>query len=210
MFRMGDVCLMVSSYLNLRTRLDGFVCHDLANMVLLGERKNMIPIGDSDQRPAGRVPIITGALIAINVIVFLYELTLPAAGLENFFMKWGAVPKLISDAVAHPTAAGSPHALLTLITSQFIHGGWLHIIGNMLFLVIFGDDIEDLLGGAGYLLFYLVCGIVAGLTQTFVLARMFNAANEPGIGASGAIAGVLGAYIVLYPTRRVNVLSPVG
>src|SRR5262249_33665512 len=70
--------------------------------------------------------------------------------------------------------------------------------------------IEDLLGGAGYLLFYLVCGIVAGLTQTFVLARMFNAANEPGIGASGAIAGVLGAYIVLYPTRRVNVLSPVG
>jgi membrane associated rhomboid family serine protease len=170
----------------------------------------MIPISDSDQPRGGRVPIVTWALIAVNVLVFFYELTLSQAALNRFFMDWGAVPRLISDALAHPAATNSPHALLTLITSQFIHGGWLHIIGNMLFLWIFGDDIEALLGPVLYTLFYLVCGVVAGLTQTFVLARMFGAENVPGIGASGAIAGVLGAYIVLYPTRRIIVLAPVG
>jgi membrane associated rhomboid family serine protease len=169
----------------------------------------MFPIGDSDA-PNRRFPIMTYALIAINVLVFLYELSLSAPQLERFFQVWGAVPRDISNAVTHPAAAGSLHALLTLVTSQFLHAGWLHIIGNMLFLYVFGDDIEDTLGSVLFLLFYLICGIVAGLVQTFVLARMFGAANEPGIGASGAIAGALGAYIVMYPSRAVTVLTPVG
>ncbi len=169
----------------------------------------MLPIGDSDS-PNRRFPIVNWLLIIVNVLVFLYELTLPEQGLQQFFMTWGAVPSHILNALAHPGTGGSMQALSTLITSQFIHGGWLHIIGNMLFLYVFGDDIEDVLGPVLYLLFYLVCGIVAGLAQTFVLSRMLGAENEPGIGASGAIAGVLGAYLVLYPSRRITVLNPNG
>jgi membrane associated rhomboid family serine protease len=169
----------------------------------------MFPIGDED--PQGRsLPIITWLIIGINALVFLYELTLSPAALQNFFQRWGAVPANITAAVAHPGAPGSVHAFLTLITSQFIHAGWLHIIGNMLFLYVFGDDIEDLLGKVLYPLFYLFCGIVAGLVQTFVLTRFTGDANAPGIGASGAIAGILGAYIVLYPNRRVTVAQVAG
>src|SRR5260221_6250102 len=144
----------------------------------------MIPISDNSGRP-GRVPIVTWILIGLNVIVFIYELTLPVNALERFFLTWGAVPSLISRALTHPTTANSLHPLLTLITSQFLHGGWLHIIGHMLFLAVFGDDIEEFLGGSLYLVFYLFCGIVAGLTETFVLSSMFGAENQPGIGASG-------------------------
>jgi len=151
---------------------------------------------------------MTWLLIAINVIVFIYELTLSPAGLEQFFNNWGAVPGSIAAAIAHPAARGSLHALLTLITSQFLHAGWVHIGGNMLFLYIFGDDIEDILGTPLFLIFYLVCGIVAGLTQTYVLNGVLGDPNTAGIGASGAIAGVLGAYILLYPTRRISVLAP--
>src|SRR5260221_2012454 len=147
----------------------------------------MLPIGDDDNGPR-RVPIITWALIAVNVAVFLYELTLSASGLDQFILTWGAVPGAITNAFAYPAAANSTHAFLTLITSQFIHGGWLHIGGNMLFLYIFGDDIENVLGSPLYLLFYLFCGIVAGLVQSFVLSKMLGAENIPGIGASGAIA----------------------
>lgn len=169
----------------------------------------MLPIGDNDS-PNRRFPIVTWILIAVNVLVFLYELTLSTPQLEQLFQTWGAVPGHITNALGHPAAAGSLQALATLITSQFLHAGWLHIIGNMLFLYVFGDDIEDVLGAPLYLLFYLFCGIVAGLAQTFILSKMLGAENEPGIGASGAIAGVLGAYIVLYPSRRITVLTPVG
>lgn len=164
----------------------------------------MFPIGDED--PKGRqLPLITWVIIAINVLVFLYELTLSPAGLNQLFEHWGTVPARITAAIAHPGAPDSIQALLTLITAQFLHAGWLHIGGNMLFLYVFGDDIEDLLGKVLYPLFYLFCGIVAGLVQTFVLVRFTGDANAPGIGASGAIAGILGAYIVLYPNRRVTV-----
>ena len=160
----------------------------------------MLPISDNDA-PGRKFPIITWLLIAVNVLVFLYELSLgQGAHLEQFIQTWGAVPSVV--------VKGSPHGWLTLITSQFIHGGWLHIGGNMLFLYIFGDDIEAILGPVLYLPFYLFCGVVAGLTQSFVLSRFMGDPNTAGIGASGAIAGVLGAYIVLYPTRRVNVLAP--
>jgi membrane associated rhomboid family serine protease len=167
----------------------------------------MFPIGDQDA-PGRRFPIVTWLLIAINALVFIYELTFAPAALEQFFMDWGAVPNAIAHAFANPAASGSGHALLTLITSQFIHAGWLHIAGNMLFLYVFGDDIEDLLGSVLFVPFYLFCGIVAGLVQTFVLIKFGGDPNGPGIGASGAIAGVLGAYLVLYPTRRVTVLMP--
>src|SRR5258707_4234598 len=167
----------------------------------------MLPVSDNDP-PGRRFPLMTWLLIAINVIVFIYELTLSQAGLEQFFNNWGAVPGSIAAAIAHPAARGSLHALLTLLTSQFLHAGWLHIGGNMLFLYIFGDDIEDILGAPLFLIFYLVCGIIAGLTQTYVLNGLLHSPNDAGIGASGAIAGVLGAYLVLYPSRRINVMAP--
>jgi membrane associated rhomboid family serine protease len=166
----------------------------------------MFPIGDNDS-PNRRVPIVTWILIAINALVFLYELLMTAPDLERFIMNWGVIPSRITAALGNLGGPNSLEALATLITSQFIHAGWLHIIGNMLFLYVFGDDIEDTLGSALYVLFYLACGIVAGLVQTFVLAQMAGA-NQPGIGASGAIAGVLGAYLVLFPGRQVKVLMP--
>src|SRR5258708_5040432 len=167
----------------------------------------MLPVGDNDT-PGRRFPIVTWLLIAVNALVFVYELTLSPAALDQLFQTWGAVPGPIAHAIANPAAAGSVHALLTLITSQFLHAGWVHIGGNMLFLYIFGDDIEDVLGAPIYLVFYLVCGIIAGLTQTYVLNGLLHSPNDAGIGASGAIAGVLGAYLVLYPSRRINVLAP--
>ncbi|MCC7451294.1 MAG: rhomboid family intramembrane serine protease [Anaerolineae bacterium] len=169
----------------------------------------MIPIGDNDL-PNRRLSIVNWLLIGVNVLVFLYELTLTEPALQNLFMTWGTVPSRIINAAAHPTSPDSLQAFSTLITAQFLHGGWLHIIGNMLFLYVFGDNIEEILGSGLYLLFYLFSGVVAGLAQTFVLAQMMGAENVPGIGASGAIAGVLGAYIVLYPTRRINVLTFIG
>lgn len=167
----------------------------------------MFPISDDDPRGRG-LPIVTFLLIAVNALVFLYELTLSQPGLEQLFQTWGVVPARILNAFSHPGAPGSLQAFLTLITSQFLHMGWLHILGNMLFLYIFGDDIEALLGAPLYLVFYLVCGIVAGLVQTFVLSQFTGDVNTAGIGASGAIAGVLGAYLVCYPNRRITVASP--
>lgn len=167
----------------------------------------MIPI--SDANPTRRVPIMNWLLIGANVLVFLYELQLNGRALDRFVFQWGTVPQQLLAAMAHPLAANSLHAFETLITSQFIHGGWLHLIGNMLFLFVFGDNIEDVMGSALYLVFYLFCGIVAGLAQAFVLAPFLGGADIPSIGASGAISGVLGAYLILYPTARIRVLIPI-
>jgi membrane associated rhomboid family serine protease len=169
----------------------------------------MIPVSDNDL-PGRRFPIANLLLIAVNVLVFLYEITLPEAQLNRFIMNWGVVPRDVIGAFSNLGAPNSIHALLTLITSQFLHGGWAHILGNMVFLYIFGDDIEDTLGSVLYVVFYLVCGIVAGLAQTFVLSRFTDSLDIPSIGASGAIAGVLGAYLILYPTRRVTVMTGGG
>jgi len=167
----------------------------------------MIPIGDSN--PLRRTPLMNWLLIAANVLVFCYELTLSSRTLDRFFLTWGVIPQNVVTALAEPVAPGSLHVFETLITSQFIHGGWLHLLGNLLFLYIFGDNIEDVLGRLGYLMFYLVCGVVAVLTQVFVLAPFMGRHAVPTFGASGAIAGVLGAYLVLYPLNRVSVLFPV-
>ncbi len=162
----------------------------------------MIPI--SDANTTRRFPITNWTLIAMNVVVFLYELSLNSRQLDHLISTWGAVPINILYAISHPVQAPL-QIWATLITAQFLHAGWLHIIGNMLFLWVFGDNIEDVLGHLPYVLFYLISGAVAMIVQSIVSGPV----NIPSIGASGAIAGVLGAYIVLYPRNRITVLFPI-
>jgi membrane associated rhomboid family serine protease len=152
----------------------------------------MFPI--RDHNPSGRKPIVTFALIAINVIIFVrFNLMLgESPALNLFFAEWGMVPARISYG----------DGLYTLVSSQFMHGGFMHIIGNMLFLWIFGDNLEDEMGHVGFLLFYLVCGVLAALSQWVVDPDSLI----PTIGASGAIAGVMGGYLLLYPKAKVDVL----
>jgi membrane associated rhomboid family serine protease len=161
----------------------------------------MIPL--RDMTPRRSVPVVTLFLIAVNVVVFLHQVSLPPAQAEAFVRLYGLVPAKIQLALAgrHYSLAD---ALIPLFTCMFLHGGWLHIIGNMWFLWIFGANVEERLGSLGYLLFYLVCGISSGLIQT-----IFSwGSHLPGIGASGAISGVLGAYIVFFPSSRILTLIP--
>lgn len=155
----------------------------------------MIPVGD--EIPRRRVPVVTWGLIAVNVVIFLGELML-GPDLEQFFLRWGAVPAFITNPARYPWAP------LTLFTSIFLHAGWTHLIGNMLYLWIFGDNVEDALGYIGYLLFYIAAGVFAGLSQVVVAPH----STIPGVGASGAIAGVLAVYLILYPSAPVRVLVP--
>jgi membrane associated rhomboid family serine protease len=155
----------------------------------------MIPIGDDNVRGA-RPAFVNYALIAINVIVFLYESTLPPNALQAFFNQWAVQPVEI--------LAGQEW--ITLLTSMFLHGGWLHLIGNMVFLAVFGDNIEAVLGHLGYLIFYLIGGLAASAAHIF-----FNLESMiPSLGASGAIAAVLGAYLVLFPRSQVRALIFLG
>ncbi len=167
----------------------------------VSEQSNVIPI--SDANPTRRFPIVNWALIGVNVAVFIYELSLSSRQLDTLIFTWGVTPSKILVALGHPAAVPLP-VWMTLITSQFLHAGWAHILGNMLYLWVFGDNIEDVLGHFGYLIFYLIGGVVAGLVQSVVSGPI----NIPSIGASGAIAGVLGAYIVLYPFKRISILFP--
>ena len=155
----------------------------------------MIPI--SDELPGRRVPLVTYGLVAVNVAVFLFELLL-GSNIDALYMTLGAVPARITDPANQPLAA------VTLFPSIFIHGGWSHLIGNMLYLWIFGDNVEDILGRFGYIVFYVAAGLAAGLMQVFVAPS----SPVPAIGASGAIAGVLAVYLVLFPTAPVRVLVP--
>jgi len=161
----------------------------------------MLPFEDSPRREQGRFPFVMLAVLLTNVAVFLYELTLSQSDLERFLLDYGAIPAIISGAM--PSVQPSPiPPYLTIITAMFIHGGFLHIIVNMVFLWVFGDNVEASLGHFTFLVFYFVAGIFATLTQ--VLA--FPTSIVPTIGASGAIAGVLGAYLVLFPRAQVRVL----
>jgi membrane associated rhomboid family serine protease len=161
----------------------------------------LIPIGD-DNRDRRLTPYVTYGLVAINVLVFLYMLTLRGQAADLFVYKWGVIPARI----LHPTEfqAANPEiaspVYLTLITSMFLHGGWLHIIGNMIFLWVFGDNVEDAMGHVRYFVFYMIVGIAGNLTHIFFSQDSL----VPSIGASGAIAGILGGYIVLRPSRRVR------
>jgi membrane associated rhomboid family serine protease len=141
------------------------------------------------------VPWVTVGLIVVNVIVFLYELTLGDA-VEAFFYAYATVPCQVTTSCAVTQA--NPY--LTLITSQFMHGGWLHLIGNMAYLWVFGQNVEDLFGPIHYLVFYLVCGVMASLAQVAIDPQ----SSVPNLGASGAIAGVLGAYLVLFPLASIR------
>jgi membrane associated rhomboid family serine protease len=161
-----------------------------------------------DRNPTRRTPIVTIGLIVACFVAFALELSITASGgdpaLERFFEQWGAVPARITAALESGDYFG--RATLGMITSMFLHGGWLHIIGNMLFLWIFGNNVEDRLGRLPYLAFYLAGGVVAALTQVAIAPG----STVPVIGASGAIAAVLGAYIVLYPRARVQSLVYLG
>lgn len=156
----------------------------------------MFPLRDS--QPSGTVPFVTYLIIAANVVVFFIELTLGDRQLDAFLKIFGLVPMLFFQQFG-------PYEIFTLFSCMFLHAGWMHLISNMWALFIFGDNIEDKLGHMGYLLFYLACGVCAGLTQVF----MSSASSIPTIGASGAIAGVLGGYIISYPTARVLTAIPI-
>jgi membrane associated rhomboid family serine protease len=148
------------------------------------------PIGDDDT--ARRTfPLVTYALIALNVLFFFIELS----GGEAFIMKWAFVP---SRFLASPSGD-----FLTLFTSMFMHAGWVHLGGNMLYLWIFGDNVEDRFGPVKFIIFYLICGLAA----TFAQLAFSLGSNVPNLGASGAIAGVLGAYILLFPQGKIRVLQ---
>ena len=161
----------------------------------------MIPI--NDENPTYSTPIVVYALIALNVVVFLHQMSL-GRGIEGFFQLYAVIPQQLSASFAGiPTNQPVPE-LLTLITSQFLHGGLAHIGGNMLFLWTFGDNIEHDLGHLKFLLFYLVCGVLAGLTHWFFGMQ----SGVPTVGASGAIAGVMGAYLIKYPRAKIVTLLP--
>jgi membrane associated rhomboid family serine protease len=158
-----------------------------------------------DDNPTRIVPVVTYAILVINIVVFVYELSL-GPNLEAFFRIWALIPRELSAYfLGEPTGLPFP-AWITLITSQFLHAGFLHVAGNMLFLWIFGNNVEDKLGHVRFLIFYLACGALAALTQWF-----FSAGSViPSLGASGAIAGVMGAYILRFPRVEVLTLVPLG
>jgi membrane associated rhomboid family serine protease len=164
----------------------------------------MIPIGD-DPPPRRAFPIVTFTLIAINVVVFIFELSL-GNSVDALFRSAGVVPQEFAVGQDLPPPAPLNAHYTTLITSMFLHGGFLHIGSNMLFLWIFGDNVEDRLGHGRYLLFYLICGIGASAAHIY-----FNwGSRVPSVGASGAIAGVLAGYLLLFPSASIRTLLFLG
>jgi rhomboid family protein len=159
----------------------------------------MIPL--RDENPSRTFPFVTLLLIGANVAVFLYELSLSPRALERFVLGFGAIPAaILSGDRVLPDGSFVPW--MTLLTSMFLHGGIMHLVGNMLYLWIFGDNVEERMGPVRFLTFYLLCGIAAALIQ--ILVRPSSTA--PLVGASGAIAGILGAYALLFPGARVQTL----
>ncbi|WKZ41306.1 MAG: rhomboid family intramembrane serine protease [Anaerolineales bacterium] len=155
----------------------------------------MFPLYDTVR--SRRFPIINWMLVLLNGLVFYYELTLGETELHRFILDWGLVPAQL--------ALDSTESWLRILSSMFLHGGWFHIISNMWILIIFGDNIEDRMGSMRYLIFYLLSGTAAALMQAF----LYPTSNIPMVGASGAIAGVLGAYLVLYPRARIASIVPI-
>jgi len=166
----------------------------------------MIPLqADEADDPTRALPIATIGIVVLNVLVFLYEMSLTDPQLNAFINAWSLVPcEFARQCAVYP---GTPSPFwLTLFSSMFLHASWDHILGNMLFLAVFGMHVERAMGAGRYLLFYLVCGIAASAAEILTSAG----SNVPGLGASGAIAGVLAAYLVLYPGSRVRSLIPLG
>ena len=169
----------------------------------------MIPVGD--ENPTRRFPLVTVTLIAVNVVVFFYTWLLGPVHFEKFILQYGAIPKFIASGTR----------LWTLITSMFLHASPEHLLGNMMFLAIFGDNVEDRMGRLRFLIFYLTCGLVAHvlhLLSVYAVSpqvnmyswsywRMPDPRMIPAVGASGAISGVLGAYLYYYPHARIRIIS---
>jgi len=163
----------------------------------------LIPIRDTI--PHRNAPVMTWTIIALNVFVFLYELALQPGDLEGLFYLFGVVPARYSHPEWANWAGLSIDSYWPFLTSMFLHGGWAHLIGNMWSLWIFGDNVEDVMGPWRFLAFYLLTGLLAGMTHYFLNLD----STVPTVGASGAIAGVLGAYFILYPRSRIVVLVPI-
>ena len=154
----------------------------------------MLPLRDTIQ--SKKAPVITWMIILLNALVFLYEIRLPSADLSNLINEYGLIPSRLNILI--------PTTWLPLITHMFLHGGWLHFLSNMWILFVFGDNIEDRLGKTRYLLFYLIGGASAGIIQS-----IFGHSDIPAVGASGAIAAILGAYFLFFPTARIITLIPI-
>jgi membrane associated rhomboid family serine protease len=165
----------------------------------------MLPIGD-DRVEGGRPALVVLGLIALNVVIFLVELAQPSeAALQSFIQAWGVVPREYAAARDLPPTIPLPF-WSTLFTSMFLHGGWMHLAGNMLYLWIFGDNLEKVMGAMRFAIFYFACGVAASLAHIAFGAG----SNIPAVGASGAISGVLGGYLLLFPRNRVRVLTRGG
>jgi membrane associated rhomboid family serine protease len=161
----------------------------------------MFPIGDENDHSG--IAVVSIGLIVLNVLAWLLEISQPTeAALQSFVEAWGVVPREYSAGQDLPPNIPSPY-WTTLMTSMFLHGGWGHLGGNMLFLWIFGDNIEHRIGHVRFLAFYIICGVAAGLAHI-----VFNSGSMiPTVGASGAISGVLGGYLLLFPRNRVYVMT---
>jgi len=165
----------------------------------------MLPIGD-DQIEGGPGRFVTYALLAANVLAFFVELSQPSEkALQSFVQAWGVVPREYSTQTDLVPRIPLPF-WSTLFTSMFLHGGWAHLGGNMLYLWIFGDNLEKVMGHLRFLIFYLVCGVAAG----FAHIAFNSSSNIPTVGASGAISGILGGYMLMFPRNRVRVLTRGG
>ena len=164
----------------------------------------MIPL--KDDNPTSSKPIITYCLIIICIFVFLIELASPSYRTGEFFYSYGLIPSVLLGKLKLASSMYVIPAYLTIITSMFVHGGFMHLIGNMLYMWIFADNIEDSLGKVKFLIFYILCGIGAAMAQVFTDTN----SQIPMVGASGAIGGVLGAYLVNYPKAKILVLIPFG
>lgn len=164
----------------------------------------MIPLHDDN--PTEITPVVTIGFIVACVLVFFYQVSLPPRSGEIFVYQFGAIPAVVfGQKTLRPELVALP-AYGTLVSSMFLHGGWMHLIGNMLYLWIFGNNIEDVMGHVKFVVFYVLCGILAALSH----AVIDPGSEVPMVGASGAISGILGAYILLYPHARVLLLIPLG
>ena len=164
----------------------------------------MIPLHDDN--PTKITPVLTIGFIVTCVLVFFYQVSLPGQPGQLFVLQYGAIPAVVfGHAALPPELAGLP-AVASLVSSMFLHGGWMHLIGNMLYLWIFGNNIEDVMGHRRFIFFYLICGILAALSH----ALIDTSSQVPMVGASGAISGVLGAYVLLFPRAQVMVFIPLG
>jgi|TARA_B110000438_G_scaffold227441_1_gene221869 membrane associated rhomboid family serine protease len=164
----------------------------------------MIPL--KDDNPTLRKPIITYSIIGLCVLIFLLQLSTQSYKTGQLFYSYGLIPSVLMNNNQLPMDLYAIPAWITIFTSMFMHGGFMHLIGNMLYMWIFADNIEDNLGPTKFLIFYLLAGIGAGMTQ--VLMDIYS--QIPMVGASGAIGGVLGAYLINYPNAKVLVLIPFG